>query len=344
MVHAGVHVVLAARRVVDVRGAVSEGLEGVEQRRQKLVGDLDELHRPGCRGLVDGGHRRHLVAHEAHLLLGQHVLVVAGRADAVEHVRHVFAGDYGLDPGQGLGRGGVDRDDPRVRVRAGEDLAVEHVGQRDVFGEHGPTGDLGRSVGARVAAADHAACPVLVVGEGVRLGVAGMVPPVLDGLDDALVAAAAAQVAPEGLLDLVDRRARVAVDERLGGHHHARGAVATLDGSASHECPLQGVQRSVPLETLHGFDLGAVDGDGQHQARLDGLAVEDDRARAAVSEVAPPLGPSEAQMLTQHLEQSVGWPRCHPVLVAVDGELDHPLHVTPPSPAPHRRRPPAPRP
>ena len=102
VIDAGVDVVLAARRLVDLRGAVGQRLEGVEDRRQQLVLDLDELHRALGGGFVHRRHRGDLVADEAHLVLGQHVLVVACRADAVQDVGDVGAGDHRLDAGQGL--------------------------------------------------------------------------------------------------------------------------------------------------------------------------------------------------------------------------------------------------
>ena len=73
------------------------------------------------------------LAAEPHLLVG---------------LREIPAGDDRLDARQRLGGRRVDRDDARVRVRAADDRAVEHAGEREVGAEVGASGHL---VGAVVA-------------------------------------------------------------------------------------------------------------------------------------------------------------------------------------------------
>ena len=50
-------------------------------------------------------------------------------------------------------------------------------------------------------------------------------------------------------------------------------------------------------------DLAAVGLHGQHQARVDRLAVDDDGAGAAVADVAPELGAGQLELVAQHPEQ-----------------------------------------
>src|SRR5262245_36446041 len=61
-------------------------------------------------------------------------------------------------------------------------------------------------------------------------------------VDDRLVAGAAADVAADSLDHVVAGRRRVVVEQRLGGHQHARGAEAALRGKMLHEGALQWVQ------------------------------------------------------------------------------------------------------
>src|SRR2546428_4422686 len=66
---------------------------------------------------------------------------------------------------------------------------------------------------------------------------------VLDGLDDIVVAGAAAEVALEPVPDLALRRARVALDELSGRHDHARRAEAALQSVLLPEAVLDRVER-----------------------------------------------------------------------------------------------------
>src|SRR5262245_8180909 len=71
---------------------------------------------------------------------------------------------------------------------------------------------------------------------------AALVRGIQDGVDDRLVTGAAADVAGYGLGNLLARRRRVAVEQRLGGHQHARRAEAALSREMLHEGRLQLMQ------------------------------------------------------------------------------------------------------
>ena len=89
--------------------------------------------------LVDGDHERDLLPLEADLVAGEHGLGVVGdRRHPREPERlEVLGGDHGGDARVRERRGGVDREDLRVGVRAAQDHAVHHPGQADVV-EVGP--------------------------------------------------------------------------------------------------------------------------------------------------------------------------------------------------------------
>ena len=134
---------LARQVVADDRGAGVERPLGVDHHRQRLVLDVDQLQRVPGRVPVLGHDERDLLALEAHLVGGQDRLRVLGDGGHPGQPERgqVLPGDHGLDPGVGLGRRGVDRDDPGVRERAAQDRAVQHAGQLDVVHERAPAAD-----------------------------------------------------------------------------------------------------------------------------------------------------------------------------------------------------------
>ena len=80
--------------LVDERRAGLQRLVHVEHRRQHLVVDLDLRRRLVRRALAVGEHRDHRLALPAHLVVGQHLLVLGADLDQdqdrVDVVRHVL--------------------------------------------------------------------------------------------------------------------------------------------------------------------------------------------------------------------------------------------------------------
>src|ERR671913_322423 len=91
------------------------------------------------------------------------------------------------------------------------------------------------------------------------------------GLDDVLVAGAAAQVAFEVLPDLLLRGVRVLLEEAYGGHDHARRAVAALQPVRLVKGPLHRVPLAVLGDPLHRRDLVPVGLHREHRTRFDRL-------------------------------------------------------------------------
>ena len=84
-------------------GGGAGGGVGVDQRGQRLVGDLDGVQRPAGGVGVVGRHRRHRLAHEAHDVAGEHRLV--GRDEPVGGgAGHVVGGDHAGHAGDGQRR------------------------------------------------------------------------------------------------------------------------------------------------------------------------------------------------------------------------------------------------
>ena len=120
--------------VPDHRRVRVERLAGVDDRGQRVVLDVDQGQRVTRRVAVLGDHERDLLALEADLVAGQHGLRVVGeRRHPGEAERlEVLGGDHPVHLRVRERAGGVDRDDPRVRVRAAQHGAVEHPGKDDV--------------------------------------------------------------------------------------------------------------------------------------------------------------------------------------------------------------------
>jgi hypothetical protein len=244
--------------------------DGIEDRRQLLELDLDQFQRALGGFLVHRGDGGDLVAHVPDARFGEDLLVLARRADAVPLVRHVGAGDHGEHAAQGARFRHVDPPDESVGDGAPEDLADDRVREPDVRGVLGAPGDLVGRVVSRHAVAHHVVIAPLVA-LGVRVGLRvkpralELLPP-RHCLEHPRIRGAAAQVARERFLDLVVRRRRVRVDERLRRHERAARAVAALDRAVLHEGLLQRVQLAVVGEPLDRRDALPLGGDREQEA------------------------------------------------------------------------------
>ncbi len=85
---------------------------------------------------------------------------------------------------------------------------------------------------------------------------------------------------------------------------------------------LQRVEVLAVGQALDRRDVEAVLGDGEQQARVRALAVDEDGARAALPVVATLLGSGEPEVLAQHVEEGRARIEVQPVLGVVDAEGD----------------------
>lgn len=125
---------LAGLVVANQRRAGVKRLTGVDDRRQRVVLDVDQCQRVVGRVLVGRDHERDLLALEAHLVAREHRLGVVGdrRHPRQSERLEVLGRDHGGDVRVRERLGGVDRDDPSVCVGAAEHRAVDHSRQPDV--------------------------------------------------------------------------------------------------------------------------------------------------------------------------------------------------------------------
>ena len=138
--------------LVETFGAGLQGGRGVHHRRQRVEVHLDQIQRVLGDVAVGGHHRGHGLAHEAHLVPRQAVVVeeldggVAAleRVPALERERrqrvdiaelpHLLAGQAGHHAGQRQCLGEIDVPDARVGGGAPVHRHVQHVRQLDVEG------------------------------------------------------------------------------------------------------------------------------------------------------------------------------------------------------------------
>ena len=92
------------------------------------------------------------------------------------------------------------------------------------------------------------------------------------------------------------------------GDDQARRAESALHRAGLDERLLHRVQLAAGRQALDGDDLAALGLPGEHQAGADELAVEVDRARAALALLAGVLGARQAEPLAQHVEQALALP------------------------------------
>src|SRR3990170_8349197 len=119
-----------------------------------------------------------------------------------------------------------------------------------------------------------------------------------DGGNDVLVPGAPAEVALDGVPDLVIGRIGVALEQVDRGHDHARRAEPALEAVLLPECVLHRMELIAGGDAFDGPDAGAIRLDGEHRARLDRSAVHLDRARPALARVAPDVCAGHVEVLT----------------------------------------------
>ena len=151
----------------------------------------------------------------------------------------------------------------------------------------------------------------------------------LDRVDDLHVPRAAAEVAEQRVRDLVAGRVGVLLEQRLRLQHDAGRAVAALRRAGGDEA----VGPHAPLlvrQPLLRHDVLSLDARRLLRAGDDRLPVDDHRAGAARAlGRAAVLDRAEPELLAQHLEQALAFPRIRGHALAVEGELHLAYSIAP---------------
>ena len=318
--------------VVQARGVGSLGLGDIAHGLQRLVINLYELLGLLERRLVLGNHQHDGVTHAAgDIARRDHDVPVLDKvADLVD--RHVLGAQDTHHAGQGLGLGGIDGEHTGARVLGahgagvGQTRLIELV---DVVGILALAEHLLAHVdteGALAHAVVVAALQVLVN----LLFAAEHRSCQRNALDNLLVAGAAADVAADGVLDLLLGGLGVLGDERCTRHDHAGDAKPALYGAHGAKGVYKGLAH-VLGQALDGHDVAAGGKSGGQHASLDGRAVHVDGAGAAGTLGAAVLGGVNVQVVAQIAQQRLVLSRR--ALDAVNGKSeflchgDSPLHA-----------------
>ena len=139
-----------------------------------------------------------------------------------------------------------------------------------------------------------------------------------DRVDVVVVAGAAADVAGHRGARLFGGRVRRGVQQRLRAHQLARRAEAALRRIVGDERPLQRIVQ----QSFDGLNGAAVGPHAELAARIDRLAVEQDRARAALAAVAADLGAGQLEVVAQRLDERPAIFDLERALRAVHGQRD----------------------
>src|SRR4051795_11247886 len=149
-----------------------------------------------------------------------------------------------------------------------------------------------------------------------------------DRVEDLRVPRAPAEIAAQGLPDLVVRRVRHVRQQIHGRHDQPRCAEPALHGARRRERLLHRMERPVRPEPLHRHDLVPVRLHRQHQTRADQRPVEQDRARPALALLARVLRAGQPHVLAQRVEKALALPDLGLHRLPVDGEGDpHVRHL-----------------
>ena len=149
----------------------------------------------------------------------------------------------------------------------------------------------------------------------------------LDRSHDPAVSATAADVAAQGVGDVLVAGVGVALEQRQRRHDHAGRAIAALHGVGVQKGLLQGVQAAVLLEAFDGLYLLVRRDTDLRDAGARRLAVQQYRAGPALAFAAAVLAARQIQVVAQHLEQA---PLCvclNPAGRAVHMKFRHRGHV-----------------
>src|SRR5579885_905149 len=113
------------------------------------------------------------------------------------------------------------------------------------------------------------------------IGLAHLLSSRLDRLDDVDIASTTAKVAGDALAYLLLAWVRITLQQGNTGHHHARGAIATLEGVHLVKPFLHRMELPVLLQTLNCHKLATVGLDGEHGAGFGGFAIDQNGAGSA---------------------------------------------------------------
>src|SRR6202011_179383 len=110
-------------------------------------------------------------------------------------------------------------------------------------------------------------------------------------------------------------------------HHLAGDTEPALHGALGEERVLQRAELSVLAQSFDRGDLAALDLGRKHQAGVDGAAVHQQGARAALAEIAALLGPGEVEIIADEVQQGGAFGHVNLALGSVDVHVESHGHA-----------------
>ncbi len=144
----------------------------------------------------------------------------------------------------------------------------------------------------------------------------------MDGLDDFVVAGAAAEVVGEEKADAFFGRVGFFFEQSFGGNDEAWCADAALQGGVFEKGFLDGVEFVAAGDAFDGGDLAALGFDAEDEAGGDEAAIESDGAGAAVAIVAALFGAGHVQGVAEDFKKALARFAEEVSFFAVDGGVD----------------------
>ena len=316
---------VAGRIGMHLRCAGLECGTHIDHRSQDFVIDFDDF--AGIARLAGAArdHHGHQVADISHMVDGDDVvtrclvwiaLLVLDRPAADQPAdlvgSHILAGVDGDDTGHLACGIGVDRPDFRERMRRPQEHGVKLTRAIDVICVMALTRNEAEIFLATDCLTDalvcHNALPPHCLCPGHH------------GLDDVVIARAAAQIAFQLVANGFFARIWIALSQVDRTHDHARRAEAALQGMMFAEGFLHRVQFAVLGEAFDGDYLGTLRLRSEDGTGFYALAVDMDDAGAALAGIAANMGAGELKAFTQKLHQQRARFNVASFLLAVDGD------------------------
>ena len=279
--------------------------------RQHVIVDANATRRLNRNRLRRGDDGRDRIAGHADLVRREHGLILDDAAMAVD--RHVGCREHGLDTGQQTRVPGLHGQDPRMRVRAPDDLQMQHAVPVQIGAVHRPAGHH-VDLAPRVAERQRGRTNRVAVGQRRRA---------VHGVDNRSVSGAPAVVRAERPDDDIAGRPGIGVQQRLGRHQQAGRAEPALHGARLDERALHGVERLWRAEALDREDVRTRHLTNSDLARALDAAVHQDRARSASPVVASDLRSGEPQVVPQDADEPRAGISGRVVKRADDGQQQH---------------------
>src|SRR5215467_9484326 len=142
------------------------------------------------------------------------------------------------------------------------------------------------------------------------------------GLDDVLIAGAAAQIGRQKIENIVVREVGVGLQRIHGQHQETRGAEPALKRVVLDECTLHGMQLIAIGEAFDRANALALGLDREHQAGSDRLVIEDHGTCPAYAVLTPDMRAGQSTFVTDDIDKCPSRLDPNGIVMAVDVELE----------------------